>query len=160
MEVNTTRCKECKGEMKLGTLATLAGEERGVRVRIEGMPAMQCAQGHKRFVAPDFAVRLMNALLADKQLDAPGAAKEKGLLRKRACCPKCGQELGESGAGSVQARRQLALPGLDAFGVDIELPKLRCASCGGESIPPEKTVVDGLMKAAANAFRSADVSPI
>ena len=135
MEVNTTRCKECKGEMKLGTLAALAGEERGVRVRIEGMPAMQCAQGHKRFVAPDFAVRLMNALLADKQLDAPGA-------------------------GSVQARRQLALPGLDAFGVDVELPKLRCASCGGESIPPQKTVVDGLMKATSSAFRSAQISPI
>ena len=160
MEANTMRCKECKGEMKLGALDALAGEEQGVRVRIEGMPAMQCAQGHKRFVAPDFAVKLMNALLVDNKLVALDAAREKGLLRKRSCCPKCGQELGGSAAGSVQVKHQLELPGLAAFGVQVELPKLRCASCSTESVPPEKAVVDGLMKASASAFRSANVSPI
>jgi len=160
MEANTMRCKECKGEMKLGAIDAMAGEEQGVRVRIESMPAMQCARGHKRFVAPDFAVRLMNALLADNKLMALDAAKEKGLLRKRHCCPRCGQELGGAGAGSVQAKRQLELPGLAAFGVQVDLPKLRCASCNAESIPPEKTVVDRLMKASASAFRAADVSPI
>jgi hypothetical protein len=160
MEANTMRCRECKGEMKLGALDAMAGEEQGVRVKIEGMPAMQCAQGHKRFVAPDFAVKMMNALLADKQLVALDAAREKGLLRKRACCPKCGQELSGAGAGSVQAKRRLELPGLAAFGVQLELPTLRCASCSGESIPPEKAVVDRLMKASSSAFRSAGVSPI
>lgn len=160
MEANTMRCKECKGEMRLGTLDAMAGEDQSVRVKIEGMPAMQCAEGHKRFVAPDFAVKMMNALLADEQLVALDAAKEKGLLRKRYCCPKCGQELGAAGAGSVQAERRLELPGLTAFGVQVELPKLRCASCSVESIPPEKAVVDRLMKATASAFRSAGVSPI
>ncbi len=160
MEANTMRCKECKGEMALGTLEPMNGEEQGVRVRIEGMPAMQCAQGHKRFVAPDFAVKMMNALLSGKDLGKLDAAKEKGLLRKRTCCPKCGQDLGETAAGGLQSKRQLELPGLAAFGVEIELPKLRCAGCGGESIPPEKAVVDRLMKASANAFRAAKVSPI
>jgi len=160
MKANTMRCKECKGEMSLRALETLAGEEQGVRVRIEGMPGMQCPQGHKRFVAPDFAVKMMSALLADKKLVALEAAREKGLLRKRYCCPKCGQDLAGPGTERVQAERQLELQGLDAFGVQIELPKLRCASCGVESIPPEKAVVDGLMKASANAFRAANISPI
>ena len=64
MEANTMRCRECKGEMKLGALEPLSGKEQEVSVKIEHMPAMQCAQGHKRFVAPDFAVKMMNALLA------------------------------------------------------------------------------------------------
>lgn len=160
MEANTMRCKECKGEMSLRALDPMAGEEQGVRVRIEGMPGMQCPQGHRRFVAPDFAVKMMNDLLSGKDLAALDAAVQKGLLRKRACCPQCGQELGDAAAGSVQSKRQIELQGLEAFGVQVELPTLRCAGCGRECVPPEKTVVDGLMKATASAFRSAQVSPI
>ena len=160
MQVNTMRCKECKEEMKLGALEPLSGKEQGVSVKIEHMPAMQCAQGHKRFVAPDFAVKMMNALLADQKLVELDAAKEKGLLRKRACCPQCGQELDGAGAGTVQVERTLELQGLEAFGVRVDLPKYRCQACSRECVPPEKTVVDGLMKATANAFRAADVSPI
>ncbi len=160
MEANTMRCKECKGEMTLRALEPLAGKEQDVSVKIERMPAMQCAQGHKRFVAPDFAVKMMNALLADKKLAELDAAKEKGLLRKRACCPQCGQELDGAGAGSLQVKRTLELQGLEAFGVQVDLPKYRCKACSRECVPPEKTVVDGLMKATANAFRSAQISPI
>ncbi len=160
MEVNTNRCKECKGEMTLRALEPLAGKEQDVSVKIERMPAMQCAQGHKRFVAPDFAVKMMNAFFADKNLVELDAAKEKGLLRKRACCPQCGQELDGAGAGTLQLKRNVELPGLEAFGVQVELPKYRCKACGRECVPPEKTVVDGLMKASASAFRSAQVSPI
>ncbi len=160
MEANTMRCKECKGEMTLRALEPLAGKEQDVSVKIERMPAMQCAQGHKRFVAPDFAVKMMNAFFADKNLVELDAAKEKGLLRKRACCPQCGQELDGAGAGTLQLKRNVELPGLEAFGVQVELPKYRCKACGRECVPPEKTVVDGLMKASASAFRSAQVSPI
>jgi hypothetical protein len=160
MEANVMRCKECKGEMSLRALDPLSGEEHGVSVKIERMPAMQCAQGHTRFVAPDFAVKMMNALLAGENLVELDPAKEKGLLRKRACCPQCGQELDAVGAGSVQARRQLELRGLDPFSVQVDLPKFRCQACSRECLPPEKAVVDGLMKAAANAFRSASISPI
>jgi transposase len=103
---------------------------------------------------------MMNALLAGKNLVELDPAKEKGLLRKRACCPQCGQELDAVGAGSVQARRRLELRGLDPFSVQVDLPKFRCKACSRECVPPEKAVVDGLMKASANAFRSASISPI
>lgn len=160
MKVNTMRCKVCHGEMRLRALDALDGEEHGVRMHIEGMPAMQCPEGHKRFVAPDFAVKMMEALFADEKLVPLEAAAQKGLLRKRYCCPQCGQELGGDGEAHVEAKRVLELNGLEAFGVQVELPKLHCASCGRDSVPPEKAVVDDLMKASANAFRAGDVSPI
>jgi hypothetical protein len=160
MKLNTMRCKVCHGEMALRSLDAMAGEEHGVRMRIEGMPAMQCPAGHKRFVAPDFAVKLMQALTSQEKLLPLDAAAEKGILRKRYCCPGCGQALEGADDGSVEAKRVLQLNGLEAFGVQVELPKLRCRACGRESVPPEKAVADDLMKASVNAFRAAAVEPI
>lgn len=159
MKLNTMRCRVCHGEMALRALDAMAGEEHGVRMQIEGMPAMQCAEGHKRFVAPDFAVKLMQALISQDKLLPLDAAAEKGLLRKRYCCPGCGRELEAARDSSIEAMRVLQLNGLDAFGVKVELPKLRCAACGRESVPPERTVADDLMKASVNAFRAASVEP-
>ncbi|MDH4095672.1 MAG: hypothetical protein OEV81_12920 [Betaproteobacteria bacterium] len=159
MELNNMRCKECKGVMSLATLAPMEGEQQGVRMRIEGMPAMQCAEGHKRFVAPEFAVRMMEALMADKTLVPLQGAALKGLLRKRSCCPGCGDELATAPQGRVQARREVRLKGLAAFGVSVALPTFRCAACGKESVAPQGEVLDGLMKASIQAFRSAAVAP-
>lgn len=159
MKINTMRCKECHEEMALRPLEPMAGEEHGVRVRIEGMPVMQCPKGHKRFVAPDFAVKMLEALLSDDKLVPLDAAAQKGLLRKRYCCPNCGQELEGGKESTVEATRVLELDGLDAFDVRVEIPKFRCHGCGRESVPPGKVVVDDLMKASANAFRAAEVSP-
>lgn len=158
MKINTMRCKECHGEMSLRPLAPASGEEHGVRMRLDGMPIMQCPNGHKRFVAPDFAVKMMQALLADDELVPLKPAVQKGLIAKRYCCPACGQELRGNG-DCVEAKRVLELSGLEAFGVQVALPKLRCPSCNCEALPPEKALVDDLMKASANAFRAAQVEP-
>jgi hypothetical protein len=160
ININTMRCKECHEEMTLRLLEPMAGEEHGLRMHIEGMPVMQCPNGHKRFVAPDFAVKMMQALLTDDPLVPLDAASQKGLLRKRYCCPNCGQELEDGKASTVATTRALRLEPLDAFGVRVEMPKIRCQGCGRESVPPEKVMADDLMKASANAFRSAAVSPI
>lgn len=158
MKLNTTRCKQCGGEMSPSRLGTIEGAQRDVRMRIEGMPAMQCAGGHKRFVAPEFAVKMMDALLAEKLVPLEGAAL-KGLLRKRCCCPGCGRELGGEADGRVQARRTVTIEGLDAFSVQVDLPKYRCAGCGREITEPHDAMVDGLMKASVQAFRAAAVAP-
>jgi DNA-directed RNA polymerase subunit RPC12/RpoP len=158
MELNQMRCKECKGLMSLRALEPIDGEQHGVHMRIEGMPAMQCAEGHKRFVAPEFAVKMMEALLADPLVPLEGAA-QKGLLKKRYCCPGCGQELGAGDNGRVAAKRVLEIKGLNAFGVQVDLPKYRCAACGRESVEPKDAMVDDLMKASVQAFRSAEVAP-
>lgn len=158
MQLNTMRCKECKGEMALRVLEPIDGEQHGVHMRIEGMPAMQCAEGHKRFVAPEFAVKLMEALMAGKLVPLEGA-KEKGLLKKRYCCPGCGQELAAGAQGRVETKRVLEMQGLDAFGVQVDMPKYRCAACGKESVEPRDALVDDLMKASVQAFRAAEVAP-
>jgi transcription elongation factor Elf1 len=158
MQINTMRCKECKGEMSLRALEPIDGEQHGVHMRIEGMPAMQCAEGHKRFVAPEFAVKMLEALMADPLVPLDGA-KEKGLLKKRYCCPGCGQELASGGDARVEAKRVLEMQGLEPFGVQVALPKYRCPSCGRESVEPRDALVDDLMKASVQAFRAAEVAP-
>lgn len=159
MQINTMRCTQCKGAMSPATLDALSGEELGVRLRIDGMPAMRCAEGHTRFVAPEFAVRMMETFVAGEPLAPLEAAAEKGLLRKRLHCPGCGAELAAPAAARAQAQRTIELKGLAPFRVQAELPKYRCASCGRESLPPGKALNEGLMKASVQAFRSAAVTP-
>ena len=159
MEINTRRCMQCKGEMTMTVLDPMKGESEGVSLRIERMPAMRCPEGHKRFIAPEFAVRLMEAFVAGEPLTHLEPAAEKGLLRKRLHCPGCGTELTASPEGHVQARREVTLKGLEAFDVQVELPKYRCPGCGKDSLPPAKAANDGLMKASVAAFRAAAVTP-
>jgi DNA-directed RNA polymerase subunit RPC12/RpoP len=159
MQINTTRCKSCRGEMSPRTLDPIEGEEHGVKLRLEGMPAMQCEAGHKRFVMPEFAIKMMEALMADPELVALQAANEKGLFRKHYVCPQCGEALPESGAGRVSARRGVEIPGLEKFAVVLDVPKYRCAKCGGESVEPQKVLVNDLMKASVVAFKSVGITP-
>lgn len=159
MEANTVRCKLCRGEMSLGTLGSIEGEDHGVRMRIEGMPALQCAEGHKRFVTPDFAIKMMQALAEAGELVPLDAATEKGLFRKRFCCPGCGQELGAGASDRVVARKPIEITGLERFEVELEVPKLRCASCGRECVEPQRNLANDLMKASVHAFQSASVTP-
>jgi DNA-directed RNA polymerase subunit RPC12/RpoP len=159
MELNTRRCMQCKGEMAMTVLDPIAGEDQGTRMRIERMPAMRCAEGHRRFIAPDFAVRMMETFVAGDPLAGFASAAEKGLLRKRLHCPGCGAELAEPAADRVRAGRAVAFKGLEAFDVQVEVPKYRCAGCGKESLPPGKTLNDGLMKASVQAFRAAQLTP-
>ena len=77
MELNTRRCMQCKGEMTMTVLDPIAGEDQGVGMRIERMPAMRCPEGHKRFVAPEFAVRMMEAFVAGGPLAPLAAAADR-----------------------------------------------------------------------------------
>lgn len=48
------QCKECGSEMSFAPLGPIEGEERGLRMTIDGLPALQCRNGHRRFVEPTF----------------------------------------------------------------------------------------------------------
>jgi hypothetical protein len=158
MKLNMKRCHECDREMSLCTVRSTEGEANDVRVRIDGMPVMQCPAGHRRFIAPDFAIFLMDALVDGDRLLPIHPASQKGLLRKRYCCPACQRELAVDETDRAEASRLLELNGLDAFHVSVEMPKLRCSSCRCEYVPPGDVVADHLMKASARAFRAASVS--
>ncbi len=160
MRINTMRCRECHGEMAPRTLDSMAGEDTGLRMQIDGMPVMACAKNHKRFVAPNFAVKMMQALVEGDPLVPVDGAKQKGLLRKRFVCPGCDTDLDDSAGEHVEVKRTLELEGIEAIGVRVEVPKFRCASCGKECALPASLLGNALMKASSQAFRSAEVSPI
>ena len=159
MKLNTMRCKECRREMGLSLISTLAGEESGLRIRIDDMPAMACAEGHRRFIAPDFAVKLMESLFKDDSLVPVERAAMKGILRKHCVCPACGNALDPDQAGTAEAKRVLELGTSKAFGVTLVMPKYCCASCGKESVPPDVWLGNAFMKASARAFQAANVAP-
>jgi len=160
MKLNTMRCKECRREMGLSLISALAGEESGVRIHIEDMPAMACAEGHRRFIAPEFAVKLMEALFKGDPLVSVERAAMKGILRKHCACPACGAALNPAEAGTAEAKRVLELGNSTAFGVTLVMPKYCCASCGKESVPPDAWLGNAFMKASARAFQAANVAPV
>jgi hypothetical protein len=145
--------------MTLTPLGPIEGEEHGVHMKIDGMPAMQCPKGHKRFVAPTFPMSLLDDLLADPRLVPLDAAEQRGFLRRRYCCTVCGEALESQGSGRVEASHSVELAGLERFGVEIDLPSYRCPSCAREYVEPRDTMVNDLMKASAHAFRSAQLAP-
>jgi predicted RNA-binding Zn-ribbon protein involved in translation (DUF1610 family) len=156
---DTLRCTRCDSEMTLKLLGPIEGEEHGLHMKIEGLPALQCANGHTRFVAPGFPSKFLDELLADPRLVPLDAATMKGLLRRRYCCPACGETLDTHEARRVEAERSMALEGTASIGVHVDLPSYRCASCGHESVEPRDVLVSDLMNASAHAFKAAHIAP-
>lgn len=156
----TTRpCSQCDGEMRLMPLESIEGEEHGVHLKIDGLPTLQCPNGHKRFVAAAFPSMFLEELLAGPQLVPLDSAATKGLLRKRYCCPACGEVLDTHDAGRVQADRAMEFEGLSRFGVHVDLPAYRCSACSHECVEPQDAMVSDLMSASAHAFRAAHIQP-
>jgi hypothetical protein len=153
------RCSRCQGALGPAVLEPFSGEESGVRMKVEGLPALECAAGHRRFLAPDFPNQLMEALLGGEPLVSVPAAAQKGLLRKRLHCASCGQALEPQPSGDVGVERVLAVKGSAQFEVRIEAPKFRCAACGKENALPERAMLDALLKASVHGFRAARIDP-
>ena len=151
------RCSRCQGALALAVLEPFTGEESGVRMSVEGLPALSCPEGHRRFLAPDFPNHMMDALLGGEPLVPVPAAAQKGLLRKRPHCANCGEWL--EPAGGVEAVREIKVKGSSPFGVRVEAPKFRCRACGQESALPQRAMLDALLKASVNGFRAARIDP-
>lgn len=158
MTLNESRCRLCEGEMTLQPLERIEGEEHGVRLRIERMPAMSCAQGHRRFVVPTFASVLLDALLADPPLVPLEGAGRRGLLFKRNTCPGCDAVLEGAASGRIESHHVIELDGLAPFDVHVEMATFRCSACSRESVEPKDAVLEDLMKASAHAFRSGELA--
>lgn len=153
------RCTQCDAEMTLTPLPTIEGEEHGLHMKIDGLPALRCANGHKRFAAPTFPSMLVDQLLSAPDLAPLDSAAEKGFLRKRYCCPSCNAVLDTRDAGRVHVDHSMAVDGLRPVAVHVELPAFRCAACGHECVEPRDAMVNDLMRASAHAYRSAQIAP-
>ncbi len=153
------RCKECDGEMTLTPLPPIEGEEHGLHMKIDGLPTLRCSNGHTRFVAPAFPSRFLDSLLSAPDLLPLEPAAEKGFLRKRYCCPACGETLDTQQARRVASEHSMPVDGMAPVAVHVDLPAYRCAACGHECVEPRETLVSDLMKASAHAFRAAQIAP-
>ncbi|MDX1376358.1 MAG: hypothetical protein R3357_12375 [Burkholderiales bacterium] len=151
-------CQQCGAELALARLEPMRGEESGVELSIEGMPAYACVKGHKRFLTPDFPMRMIDSLAKAETPDLPVAHK-KGLLKKRYLCPGCGGELPQDAGTHATLERSLALKDSAPFNATVAVPLYRCGGCGVAAMRPGNEMTDALMRAAAQAFQSAGIPP-
>jgi len=151
-------CKQCGADVALARVEAMRGEDAGVALSIEGMPAYSCVNGHKRFLTADFPMRLIDSLATAETPDLP-VAQKKGLLKKRYLCPGCGDELPPEPGTHATLERKLALKDSAAFNATVAVPLYHCGGCGVAAMHPGDEMANALMKAAAQAFQTAGIPP-
>lgn len=157
MTVTTKPCKACGGETKVVTLETFRGEEGPVAVTVEGMPALACANGHKRFLYPEFVARLMDTVADADQIAPQPPATRRGLLKKRYHCGRCDAELPAAPTGRSERQLDVSLKNAAAFKVAVQVAVHRCAGCGHEQVYSNDEIAGSALKAMTHGFRAADV---
>lgn len=152
-------CRQCSADTTPIRIDRLTGEDGGVTIVIEGLPALDCANGHKRFPTPDFPLEFVQRLTDTDGLLTAKPAVEKGLLRKHPHCPECKQKLPEAPEGESRQRAEVAMTDHAPVVVELSLPLFRCPGCKQEATLPSSGMERGVMQAVANAFRSAEIPP-
>jgi hypothetical protein len=155
----TKACKTCGGETKVTTLGAFRGESGPVALMVSGMPAVVCAQGHKRFLSPRFVAALMD-FVSDAEEAAPQPpATQRGLFRKRFHCHSCDAELPAVPGRKSDRTLDASLEGAAPFKVVVQVALYKCESCGTEQVLSNKEVGDNAAKALAHGFKAEDIHP-
>lgn len=157
--MTTHVCRQCNAAVEPLRLGRVEGEDSGIRIWLEGLPAIQCANSHKRFPTAEFPLKFIETMLKSEELITAEPAVEKGLFRKHAHCPGCGQQLPDQSTGASAHQVRVNMDEFDPVAVELAVPLFKCAGCGKESTLAKKGVERGVMQAVANAFRSADIPP-
>lgn len=152
-------CSKCKGEMSLNILAPFHGEMSGVKVTINEMPCVSCAQGHKRFVHVEFAAQLMDLMFNQETYrDIPSAVR-KGFFSHTYHCSGCAQELPKAPTGSKTLEVTAELKKAQPFTVLVDVPVVKCGGCATENILSAEETAKFAFKATDQAYRSIDIHP-
>jgi len=157
--MTTQVCRQCNAPVEPLRLGRVEGEDSGIRIQLEGLPAIECANGHKRFPSAEFPLKFIEKMLESDELITAEPAVEKGLFRKHAHCPGCGRQLPEQSSGASAHQVRITLDEFEPVAVELAVPLFKCAGCGKQSTLVKKGVERGVMQAVANAFRSADIPP-
>lgn len=152
-------CRQCSADAEVTRLGRVEGEDSGVRIVIEGLPALDCTNGHKRFLTPEFPLEFIGQVMQSDGLITAEPAVEKGFFRKRAYCPGCGKELQADYSDTSSHQAEVAMPGNGPVKIELALPLCRCPGCQQEITLPKDSVQRGVMQAMSNAFRSAEIPP-
>ncbi len=150
-------CKACGSEMKVTTLGSFRGEEGPVAVTVDGMPALVCANNHKRFLNPGFVARLMD-FVADPENVAPQPpAVKRGLFKKSYHCSGCNAELPAMPEGKSERALDANFKNAAPFKVVVQIALHKCAGCGREQVLSNEEVAGSAFKAVSHGFSAADV---
>lgn len=157
--MTATVCRQCSADTALKFLDRIEGEDSGIHIVIEGLPALDCVNGHTRFPSPEFPLEFIQRVLGTEGLITAEPAVEKGFFRKRAHCPGCGAELPEEAPEKSKHEAKVQVPEAETVGVELAIPLYRCGKCNQEITLPKTHVERGVMKACANAFEGAKIPP-
>jgi hypothetical protein len=141
MAISRKPCTQCKQPMELTVVPAVAGEDGAYRLALESVPAMMCPDKHKRLIYPEFAMAVMDTI-ANPATSGVYAAVQRGLLRKRSYCGKCGAELIETRPVSHEFRVSVPVEGGAPLTAVLAAPCLKCAQCGTEQLPREQDLAD------------------
>jgi hypothetical protein len=157
--METMVCRQCSADTEMTRLGRVEGEDSGIHVAIDGLPALDCTNGHKRFPTAEFPLAFIQQMLKSEGLITAEPAVEKGFFRKHSHCPKCGNELPGEAEDTSTHQVEVAVADLAPVAVELAVPVYHCASCQQETTLPKTAVERGVMQAVANAFRSAEIPP-
>ena len=156
MDTPARRCAVCTGATHAVVLETARGSEAETVCVLHGLPVLECDQGHRSFVHPDFPLLLLDHLVEQDEANLPGA-ELRGLLRHTPHCCKCGARLGDEPARE-RFRFPVELRDVPGFEVEIEAPAARCAQCGTVQLRSRKALRAHTPAAVAHAFKAAQIA--
>jgi len=148
-------CPLCGVALAPVCLARAEGDEAPIRLALERLPVLACPAPHRYFVGHAFPVWLLDELVEAKLPEVP-AGREKGLLLRRYACRSCGAKLPAEG-GMRPFSWTLAWRETPAFEARLEVPFVRCPSCGEEQARSAGELAKLLPAALVHAFKSAAI---
>ena len=159
MAIGASTCKVCGSDTKVTTLGSFRGEAGPVAVIVNGMPALVCAQGHRRFLYPAFVARLMDMVSEPEKIAPQPPAATRGFFKKRYHCHGCGADLPFTPQKKSERSLDASFKDAAPFKVVVQVALHKCEGCGLEQVLSNDEVSKAAAKALANGFRGAEVPP-
>ncbi|HEX6317483.1 MAG TPA: hypothetical protein VFZ84_01325 [Burkholderiales bacterium] len=156
--MTTRTCTRCRAQTEPARLDTAAGRSDPVAFCLHDMPVLACPNGHRQFIEPGFALKLVEQLVKEDEAGLP-AGKEKGLIFTHYYCGACGAELGKDAERRETFPLDVSLPDYHPFRVEVTAPVYRCPKCSREQLHSLEQVRKATPPALAEAFRAADIPP-
>lgn len=150
-------CKACGADVKVGALEAFRGVEGPVVVSVHGMPALVCANGHKRFVFAEFVPQLMDFTANTAMATPMPEAVKRGLFKKHFHCSGCDTELPAEATGKSERELEVRFDKVDPFKLVVQVDLHKCPKCGNEQVLSKELAGTSAFKAVAHGFHDADI---
>ena len=156
--MTTRNCERCRGETELTMVESVHGESDPLRITLQSLPLLHCAEGHRQFIRPEFGAELLEHLIQEDEPELP-AGEVKGLIRKKYLCESCGEELEPKPDHRHTFSIEVPLDDIAPLGVALSMPVYRCSACSKEQLHSLKEVRKLTPAALAEVFKNADIPP-